>query len=380
MGMDKQHMQDENRQLLSTANCACRVLLEAMSEGALVLTSEGTILYCNQSFANMLQRAASQVRGRAIFDFMADLDIKHFKQLLGQSALNKRIEVSLISGDSQKIPALFSMYTNEDLEEEDQLSVYAVVKNLSDISKAETALDVRADQLEASNRDLESFFSSASHELRAPLRHITSFTELLSDHLNHSLDNTSSHYLDVISNSATEMNTLIDNLLDWARVGSAAVNLSRVDLNLLVSSVINSFELGITGRDIEWDIGNLPDVSGDLNMLRTAFVCLISNAVKFTRLQPVARIKIAHEPGLSDSNCIVVSIKDNGIGFDRQYKEKIFSLLQRMHNYEEFEGNGIGLATVKRVAQRHGGHVWADSEQGKGTVIYLKLGKYGQES
>ncbi len=380
MGKDKQRMQDKKSHILSATDCTCRILVEAMGEGALVLSCEGTIIYCNQTFAKMLERSINQVQGCAIYNFIADSDNERLRQLLGQSCLSTKTEISLLGCDAQKIPALLTVFSIETPEEGGQLSVYVVVKDLSDLRKAEVALEARTNQLEASNKELESFFSSASHELHTPLRHIQSFTELLSDHLLGALDHQSSHYLDVISHAATEMNLLIDKLLDWARIGSASVNLNRVDMNLLVSSVVDSFACEKADRIIEWDIGHLPDVCGDLNMLRTAFVCLVSNAVKFTRLQPVAKIRIAAEPSLTNKNDIVVSIKDNGVGFDMQHEGKMFGMFQKIHNHKEFEGNGIGLATVKRIVQRHGGKVWADSEQGKGTAIYLTLGKYGQES
>jgi len=250
---------------------------------------------------------------------------------------------------------------------------------ISALGKAENALEARTRQQEESDQDLESFFSMVSHELHTPLRHIVSFTELLSEQLSTALDHESSHYLDVISASATEMNVLIDELLAWVRLGRASMNIKRVDLNLLVSDVVDSFAHEIADRSFEWDIGELPAVSGDIDMLRTAFVCLISNAVKFTRLQPVARIRIAPEPDLTDKNHIVVSIRDNGVGFDQQNAEKIFGMLQKMHSHPAFEGHGMGLATVRRIVQRHRGHVWAESEPGQGTAIYLSLAKYGQE-
>lgn len=371
-------MPDENSHILSDTDC--RILIEAMGEGALVLTFEGTIIYCNQMFAKMLELSSSQVQGCTIYNFIADSHVDRFKQLLGQSRLNTKIEIPLKNCDTLKIPTLFSVFFAGEHEEGGQMPVYVAVRDLSDLRKAEAILGLRTTQLEESNKELESFFSMASHELHTPLRHIQSFTELLSEHLLDALDNQSSHYLDVISNAAAEMNMLIDNLLNWARIGSAAVNVNRVDMNHLVSSVISSFECEIADREIEWDIGNIPDVSGDYNMLRTAFVCLVSNALKFTRLQPVAKIKFAAEPSLTNKNVIVVSIKDNGVGFDIQHEDKMFGMFHRMHNYEEFEGNGIGLATVKRIVQRHGGNVWADSEQGKGTAIYLTLGNYGHES
>jgi light-regulated signal transduction histidine kinase (bacteriophytochrome) len=212
--------------------------------------------------------------------------------------------------------------------------------------------------------------------LRAQLRHINNFTEILIEHLQGTMDNQSRHYLDVISHAASEMNILIDQLLYLFRIGISAASIERVDLNVLVNRVVNSFGQETVDRQIEWDIDNLPDVSGDLEMLQTVFSCLVSNALKFTRLQPVAKIKIAVEPGLADNSNVVLSIEDNGLGFDMQHKDKIFDMFQRMHNQKDFEGTGIGLANVKRIIQRHGGSVWAEGELNKGAKFYISLPKF----
>jgi len=250
---------------------------------------------------------------------------------------------------------------------------------MPDFPKADAALEERTKQLAEANKDLEIFSAAVSHDLRTPLRHIKNFTELLSEHLQGTMDNQSRHYLDVISNAATELNTLIDQLLYWSRIGNSAMNFIRVDLNVLVSDVVNSFAQETVGRNIEWDIGNLPAVSGDLNLLQAAFSCLVSNALKFTRLQPVARIKIAVESQMADKDNIILSIKDNGVGFAMQYKEKIFDLFQKMHNQKEFEGAGIGLATVKRIVQRHGGSVWAESELNQGSAFFITLPQFTEQ-
>lgn len=372
-------MQGENCRTRSIPDCTCRMLVEAMGEGALVLTIEGIITYCNQTFARLLELPASQVQGNAIYNYIADPDCERFRQHLDQSRLNTQIEISLISRGSLEIPTLFSVFSCGDLEEEGQPSVYAVVKDLSDLRKVENSLEVRTRQLEESTKDLENFASAISHDLRTPLRHIKNFSELLSEHLQGGLDNQSGHDLDVISAAATDMNLLLDKLLDWARIGSSPLQFNRVDLNLLVNNVVKSFEREVADRRFDWDIENLPVVSGDLNMLQTAFSCLVSNALKFTRLQPAARIRIAPEPSLANKNTIVVSIKDNGVGFCMQHVDKMFGLFQKMHNQKEFEGDGIGLATVKRIVQRHGGRVWAKGELNQGAVFYIALPKFAEQ-
>jgi len=228
----------------------------------------------------------------------------------------------------------------------------------------------------AANKELENFSYSVSHDLRAPLRHIIGFTELLNTRLLGKLDEKSQHYLTTISEAGNNMGGLIDNLLDFSNTGRMDLNNRRVNLNELLTKVIESFRLEMVGRSIEWVIAELPVVMADRNMLQLALENLISNALKFTRLKSKVRIEIGWSPDDSNSRYVVFYIKDNGAGFDMQFKDNLFTIFQRLHSKEQFEGTGIGLANVQRIIRRHGGRVWAEGIPDEGATFYFTLPKY----
>jgi light-regulated signal transduction histidine kinase (bacteriophytochrome) len=223
------------------------------------------------------------------------------------------------------------------------------------------------------NKELEAFAYSVSHDLRAPVRHIAGFTELLQKHAEPVLDDKSRHHISMILDSANRMGTLVDDLLAFSRIGRAEAQKTIVHLEQLVKGVVGEIAPDTQDREIAWSIGTLPVCYGDPSMLRLVFGNLISNAVKFTRLRRTAQIEIGslnHQP-----NEVVVFIKDNGVGFDMKYKDKLFGVFQRLHSQEAFEGTGIGLASVERVVHRHGGRVWAESSVDHGATFFVALPK-----
>jgi signal transduction histidine kinase len=228
-------------------------------------------------------------------------------------------------------------------------------------------------QLEASNKELEAFAYSVSHDLRAPVRHITGFTELLQKHADPVLDDTSRRHIAKVLDSSKRMGNLIDDLLAFSRISRAEKQNATVGLQQLVEQVVNDTQQETAKRNITWRVGALPTCYGDPAMLRLVFVNLISNAVKFTRNQPRADIEIGSLNGRK--NEIVVFVKDNGVGFDMNYKDKLFGVFQRLHSQEAFEGTGIGLATVQRIVSRHGGEVWAESSIDNGASFFVALPK-----
>ena len=229
----------------------------------------------------------------------------------------------------------------------------------------------RTVQLQTANEELEAFAYSVSHDLRAPLRHIDGFIGLLQKHINHNLDDKAHHYMDVIASSAKEMGTLIDDLLTFSRMGRNEMTTTVVDLSRLVREIVRDLETEIAGRRIEWRISDLPCVDGDSAMLRVAVVNLLSNAVKFTRPCTDARIEV----GCMDGNSLeyIMYVRDNGVGFDMRFADKLFGVFQRLHRADEFEGTGIGLANVRRVISRHGGRTWAEARVNGGATFYFSL-------
>ncbi|MGE0042419.1 MAG: ATP-binding protein [Vicinamibacterales bacterium] len=227
--------------------------------------------------------------------------------------------------------------------------------------------------LEAANAELEAFSYSVSHDLRAPLRHMIGFGEMLEEHARGSLDETGRQYLATITESAGHMARLIDNLLAFSRLGRGTLETSRVDLNVLVHDVraqVMEHE-AVADRVVHWQIGELNAVSADSALLRQVFVNLFSNALKYSSGREHTRIDVASEVG-SDGT-VVVSVRDNGVGFDMAYQDRLFGVFQRLHRADEFPGTGIGLANVKRIIQRHGGRVWAEGAPGQGATFSFAL-------
>jgi len=237
--------------------------------------------------------------------------------------------------------------------------------------RVEDALRQARDDLEAKSKELEAFAYSVSHDLRAPLRHVAGYTEFLRKRAGSSLDETSRRYMTTILDSARRMGVLIDDLLAFSRVGRVEMQMTAVSLEQLVKEAVSEARPDTTGRDIVWKIGAVPPVYGDRSMLRLVLVNLVSNAIKFTRPRPRAEIEIGSMPGQRGE--AVVFVRDNGVGFDMKYGDKLFGVFQRLHRAEEFEGTGIGLANVHRIVHRHRGRVWAESAVDHGATFYLSL-------
>lgn len=226
----------------------------------------------------------------------------------------------------------------------------------------------KGEELELANKELEAFSYSVSHDLRAPLRHINGFMELLQNHVGHTIDEKGKRYLTIITTAAKQMGDLIDDLLVFSRMSRADLLKTRVDLTSLAQNVIQGLEPDTQARTIEWRVGVLPVVLGDPSMLRMVFVNILSNAIKYTRPRQLAVIELdARTEANGDS---VLWVKDNGVGFDMNYAHKLFGVFQRLHSSEEFEGTGIGLATVQRIMLRHGGRVWAEGKLQEGATVY----------
>jgi signal transduction histidine kinase len=232
-------------------------------------------------------------------------------------------------------------------------------------------LSKRSLALETSNKELEAFAYSVSHDLRAPLRHMSGFSELLQKSAAASLNDKSKRYLLMILESAKRMGNLIDDLLAFSRIGRAEARRTLVSLDQIVREAVTEVRLQAAGRDIAWTIGDLPSVYGDRSMLRLVLVNLVSNAVKFTRTRTSASVQIGCLEKRGDQ--AVMFVRDNGVGFDMKYIDKLFGVFQRLHGPEEFEGTGIGLATVQRIVHRHGGKVWAEGMVNEGATFYFSV-------
>lgn len=234
----------------------------------------------------------------------------------------------------------------------------------------------RTAELESANHELESFSYSISHDLRAPLRSIHGFSQIILEEYSHDLDPEIVRYFDLIRSNATMMGNLVDDLLNFSRLGRQPLNKVKVDSNVIVQEVIDFLSPEIKKRKIHITQSGLPECEADPSLLRQIFVNLISNSIKFSnKEEPIVEIGYQRpviEDGLPRSYFYV---KDNGVGFDMKFYDKLFGVFQRLHRAEEYEGTGVGLAIVDRIVKKHGGKIWAESEVGKGTTFYFTLGE-----
>lgn len=230
----------------------------------------------------------------------------------------------------------------------------------------------RTRQLELVNKELEAFTYSVSHDLRAPLRHISGYIDLLNKKFKAELPEKAEYYLSTIQNSAQQLGTLIDELLEFSRTGRQEVVRVEINLNELINECIGLMKNEIAHRKIRWEIAELPKVMADKKLMTLVWQNLIANAVKFTRKEPEAHIQIGSSENETE---YVFFIRDNGVGFDMNYTSKLFGIFQRLHSQEDFEGTGIGLANVRRIISKHGGRTWAEAKLNKGAIFYITLPK-----
>jgi signal transduction histidine kinase len=246
-------------------------------------------------------------------------------------------------------------------------------------AELEQRVQERTLQLQAVNKDLEAFSTTVSHDLRAPVRHISGYLGLLQEGIGAGLSPENRKYLDAAGAAAARMAQMIQDLLEFSRLGRAEPTRAMVDLAALVRDVVHSLEPDARDRDIRWLLHELPGVHADPSLLRQVLVNLLSNAIKYTRPVPQAVIEVGVAPAaeLPDAagldGQVVLFVRDNGVGFNMQHASKLFGVFQRLHSASEFEGSGIGLANVGNIIRRHGGKAWIHGEEGRGATVYVSL-------
>jgi two-component system, sensor histidine kinase and response regulator len=244
------------------------------------------------------------------------------------------------------------------------------VRIAEQVSELNIALRQKNDDLLAANADLEAFCHSVSHDLRMPLRHIHSYISILEVSASSKLNSEELRHVTTVQKAALRMTRLIDDLLAFSRIGRAAMHRQRIRMTDLIDETFLDLAPDLTNRRIDWQRHEIPDTMGDPQLLKQVWVNLLANAVKYTRPRDPARIEIGAEE-VDDE--IIYYVKDNGVGFNMQYADRLFGVFQRLHTEKDFEGTGVGLANVRRIVQRHGGRTWAEGVEGRGATVYFSL-------
>jgi PAS domain S-box-containing protein len=289
-------------------------------------------------------------------------------------------ELTACARDGKQTVVSYNATTFHDRDRKLQ-GVFAAARDMTELKRFEHALQQseiqrardaeHAKALASLNQELEAFSYSVSHDLRAPLRHIHGYVEMLRGITEGQLSDKAMHYLRTITDASVEMGELIDDLLAFSRIGRSEMKGTSVQLGGLVRDVIRGLEMAIGGRSVVWQIAPLPEVVGDTSLLKQVFINLIDNALKYSRTRDPATIEIGCAG--EEAGRVILFVRDNGVGFDMQYVDKLFGVFQRLHRPEEFEGTGIGLATVRRIIGRHGGRVWAEGALDEGATLYFTL-------
>jgi light-regulated signal transduction histidine kinase (bacteriophytochrome) len=227
-----------------------------------------------------------------------------------------------------------------------------------------------SEELRRSNKELEAFSYSVSHDLRAPFRHIVGYSELLKKQEWADLSEKGKRYIDTIIESAYTAGTLVDNLLRFSQMGRTALKPRRIDVNAMIDEIRHKLAIHLADRRIDWIVADLPEVTADPVLIRLVFENLLDNALKYTRPREKARIEIGSTRKDGET---VFFVRDNGVGFDMKYIDKLFGVFQRLHRMEDFEGTGIGLANVRRIVERHGGRTWAEGALERGATFFVAL-------
>jgi PAS domain S-box-containing protein len=359
-----------------------RSLVE-LSPDALFVEIDDRIVFINSAGVKLLGAGSpDQIVGRDVKDFVSADDwpvaCQRLQQLRQEGKPVPFLEQTLVQMDGTEVaveiaaaPLAYAGKTAAQVIAHDireRKRAEEEIRNLN--TDLEHRVRERTVELEAANKELEAFSYSVSHDLRAPLRHIEGFVEILTTSTAESLDDESQRHLETIAASAKQMGRLIDDLLTFSRTARVELTKSQIALVTLVETVIRDLTQETRDRDIQWIIGDLPEVEADSALLRQVLLNLLANALKYTRPRKQARIEI----GCSDTQDEhVISVRDNGVGFDMRYAHKLFGVFQRLHRATDFEGTGVGLANVRRVIHRHGGRTWAEAELNKGASFFFTL-------
>lgn len=362
-----------------------RIISQSISDYAFSyqIAEDGSLLFdwLTDNFVQITGYPVEEILGKKNpFDkYIHPEDLSHVTQMIKALVPDRPVtsEFRLIRKDRalRWVQVYFQRLPND---QDNPIRVHGAAKDITErkqaqeeIERLNKTLEQHVSELSNLNQDLESFSYSVSHDLRAPLRHIQGFVELLHQHLQATLDDKGRRYIEILKKSAKRMGALIDDLLAFSRTARAEMHTTRVNLTQIVNEVVLDLAEETATRKIVWKVEPLPDVYGDVALLRIVMNNLLGNAVKYTRPRSTPQITIGGTSAAANEH--VYFVRDNGVGFDMQYSEKLFGVFQRLHREDEFEGTGIGLATVQRIVLRLGGRIWAEGEIDRGATFYFAL-------
>lgn len=356
---------------LSKSERRLRVFFESDMVGTVYWNMDGMILGANDKFLRMTGYSREELESENLHwskmtppEFY-DKDLNAINELKS-AGVGTPFEKEYICKDGTRLPVIIGAA----MLDERRYEGVAFVLDISARKRAEDEMKKRTELLEAANSELESFSYTLSHDLRAPLRAIGGFSEMLLKDLGGRLDPEAVRKFNVIRSNVGKMNKFIDDLLNFSRTGRAAVSRAAVDMQSVVREVWKELKEGNPGRNMELIAGDIPPASGDRVLIRQVISNLLGNAIKFTRGREQAVIEVS---GSRTGNFNTYCIRDNGVGFDMRYYNKLFEIFRRLHSDGEFEGTGVGLAIVKKVVQKHGGTIWAEGKPGGGAKFCFKL-------
>ena len=353
---------------LEGSDYAYRILIEDMNEGVALLTTDLSIYYCNSKLASMFEIPLENMIGKPITNFISQNQLKKCKiPIVSDSDSSCKEEISIKSADGTLMTFQINISFLEKIE-----GYYVIVTDLTEQKKAEQELHDLLKDLERSNQELQQFAYVSSHDLQEPLRTIASFTQLLERRYKGKFDSDADEFMDYIVEAAKRMQQMILDLLEYSRVSTNTDEFKEIDTVEALDEALFNLRGTIEKNNAVITHTDLPKVTADKSQLTKVFQNVIANAIKFKKEneQPKIHISAKKDP---QKNQYVFSIQDNGIGMDSQYVERIFTLFQRLHTRDEYQGTGIGLSVAKRIVERHGGFIWVESELSKGSTFYFSL-------
>jgi PAS domain S-box-containing protein len=360
-----------------------RMVIQTASDAFIAIDSTGAIEEWNTQAERMLGWSRTEVLGRPLAELVIpqryrdahEAGLRRFLETGHGPVLNRRIEISALDRDDQEFPIELTIWP---MQAGSRTFFNAFLQDITErkasqdaIRKLNAELEAQAEQLEQSNRELEGFSYSVSHDLRAPLRHMSGYAQILREEAGEQLDDSLLRYIDEISASARRMGSLIDDLLAFSRLSRQTLTPIAVDMNSVVADAMCEAGLGVQNPRARIEVAQLPRASGDPVLLRQVWINLLSNAVKYSA--PRGADALIRVDGEVEGDQVRYRIRDNGVGFDPRYAGKLFGVFQRLHPQDEFEGTGVGLAIVQRVVSRHRGRVSAHSTPGQGAEFMFEL-------